>query len=267
MIFLKKAILKEIERRGYLIQKVTPPEMIKALLKKVYPRKTKAGLIRMGGEADGGYIIPDDLSGISCCFSPGVSDISQFERDCLDRGIRVFMADYSVSEPKLDSTKYSFSFLKKFIGSYSDEKFVSINEWMYSNLQEEDGDVILQMDIEGSEYQSLLNISDHLLRKCRLIIVEFHHLESLWSPHFYQIFEATVTRLLQNHTCVHIHPNNSNGVEEREGLRIPRIVEMTFYRKDREILDEFETVFPNALDRENIKGRSIYLPKEWYFNE
>jgi len=266
MIILKKAILKAIENRGYLIQKATSPDKVKSLLKELYPRKTKFGLFRMGGGGDGGYLVPNDLEGISCCFSPGVSDFSQFEKECLDRGIRVFMADYSVSEPKLDSNKYSFSFLKKFIGSYTDEKFVSINQWIESNLNANDGDIILQMDIEGSEYQSLLNISEELLKKFRIIVVEFHHLESLWSPHFYQIFEATIKRLLENHACVHIHPNNSDGVEERGGLRIPRIVEMTFYRKDRELLEEFETVFPNPLDRSNIADTPLDLPKEWYHN-
>lgn len=267
MIFLKKTILKEIERRGYIIQKVTPAEKLKSFLKKVYPRKTKSTLIRIGGDSDGGYIVPDDFEGISCCFSPGVSDNSEFERECLEKGIKVFMADYSVNEPKLDRGIYSFSFLKKFIGSYSDEKFISINKWICSNLPEGDGDIILQMDIEGSEYESLLNISDTFLQRCRILVVEFHFLESLWSPHFFRIFEATVIRLLEFHACVHIHPNNSEGMEERFGLKIPRILEMTFYRKDRGVLDEYETIFPNRLDRDNIKGRSINLPKEWYFNE
>lgn len=266
MIFLKKMILKEIERRGYLILKVTPAEKIKSFLKKVYPKKTKSGLIRMGGESDGGYLIPNDLNGVSSCFSPGVSDISQFERECLDKGISVFMADYSVSEPKLDSKKYKYSFLKKFIGSYSNEKFISINQWISSNLLEKDGDLILQMDIEGSEYQSILNISEELLLKFRIIVIEFHHLESLWNPHFFQIFEATILRLLENHTCVHIHPNNSYGIEERFGMKIPRILEMTFYRNDRGITDQYVTNFPNPLDKDSISADTILLPKDWYFN-
>lgn len=266
MIFLKKAILRKIEEKGYLIQKVTNPEKIRGVLKGLYPKKTKNGLIRMGGGGDGGYLVPNDLDGISVCFSPGVSAISFFEQECLDRGLKVFMADYSVNEPKLDREKYSFSFIKKFIGSYSDDRFVSINNWIENTLDQDDGDIILQMDIEGSEYQSLLNISEEYLKKCRIMVVEFHHLESLWNPHFFQIFEATIKRLLENHSCVHIHPNNSDGIEERYGLKIPRILEMTFLRNDRGILDEFETVFPNALDMDNVNGVPLTLPKDWYFS-
>ncbi len=40
----------------------------------------------MGGENDGGYLVPDDLEGIEYCFSPGVSNIATFELDCLNRG-------------------------------------------------------------------------------------------------------------------------------------------------------------------------------------
>lgn len=266
MIFLKKIIIRKLENRGYLVQRVTKPERIKEVLEQLFPRKTKSKLIRMGGNGDGGYLIPNDLEGISSCFSPGVSDVSQFERECLEKKIKVFMADYSVNEPNLDKSLYDFSFTKKFIGAFKDDKFISINHWIKKNLKKEDGDLILQMDIEGSEYHSLLSLSEDLLSKFRIIIVEFHHLESLWNPHFFEIFEATILKLLENHSCIHIHPNNSYGIEERFSLKIPRILEMTFYRKDRGVSEEYETNYPNPLDRDSIKAEHIPLPKEWFFN-
>ena len=39
----------------------------------------KFNLLRIGGDSDGGYLLPDDLENISSCFSPGVSDIFDFE--------------------------------------------------------------------------------------------------------------------------------------------------------------------------------------------
>ena len=43
------------------------------------PKASPFGLIRIGGNSDGAYLVPDDLQGISCCFSPGVSDRKSFE--------------------------------------------------------------------------------------------------------------------------------------------------------------------------------------------
>lgn len=51
------------------------------------------GLIRLGPMSYEGYLIPDDLEGIEACFSPSVGFNSIFEKDCADRGMKVFLAD------------------------------------------------------------------------------------------------------------------------------------------------------------------------------
>ena len=71
----------------------TPRNDVESLIRRLHPRMTDKGLIRLGPAGDGGYLVPDDLDGIEACFSPGVGDLVGFERDCLARGMRVFMAD------------------------------------------------------------------------------------------------------------------------------------------------------------------------------
>ena len=51
-----------------------------ALLQTLYPVKTKYELIRVGGNNDGGYLIPNDLHSIATCFSPGVDVTANFEK-------------------------------------------------------------------------------------------------------------------------------------------------------------------------------------------
>jgi hypothetical protein len=43
------------------------------------PQPSPTPLIRLGGETDGAYLIPDDLEGVSALFSPGVAESSSFE--------------------------------------------------------------------------------------------------------------------------------------------------------------------------------------------
>ena len=38
------------------------------------PKASKTPLIRIGGDIDGSYLVPDDLDGITACFSPGVGE-------------------------------------------------------------------------------------------------------------------------------------------------------------------------------------------------
>ena len=47
----------------------------------VHPKSLNIENIRIGGENDGGYIVPNDLKDIKYCFSPGVGTISKFEKE------------------------------------------------------------------------------------------------------------------------------------------------------------------------------------------
>ena len=43
------------------------------------PKPCPVPLVRIGGNRDGAYLVPDDLTGVSACFSPGVSNRKDFE--------------------------------------------------------------------------------------------------------------------------------------------------------------------------------------------
>jgi hypothetical protein len=92
-------MIKELEKRDIVLQKITNKSEIFGLISKLHPLKSNARLIRVGPNGDGGYLVPDDLVNIEACFSPGVDAVSQFEYDCYNRGMKIFMADNSVKKP------------------------------------------------------------------------------------------------------------------------------------------------------------------------
>ncbi len=222
------------------------------------------GLIRLGAKGDGGYLVPDDLESIEACFSPGVSNVSEFELDCIKRGMKVFMADKSVEAPNLDIPKDRYSFIKKFIGTTNNEEFVTMNEWVASSGVSEESDLLLQMDIEGCEYTALLNTSTDLMKRFRIIVVECHYFKDLWNQRFFNLVENAFDYILQTHTCVHIHPNNYFGTYKRMGVEIPAIAEFTFVRNDRATSAEFQRTFPHPLDSDNLRRKPVVLPKQWH---
>ena len=118
------------------------------LITKLAPQDCGLELIRIGGPGDGGYLVPDDLDGIEYCFSPGVNTISDFENELADRGIRCFLADYSVEAPAI--LRPEFIFDKKFLGSRNSSQFFTLASWKDKYLTGYTGDLILQMDIEGA---------------------------------------------------------------------------------------------------------------------
>lgn len=146
MIQLFKSSLKSALAAANIFPTVmTDPDELRSLIRKLRPVQTEKNLIRLGPHGDGGYLVPDDLEGIEACFSPGVSTVSGFESDCAERGMRVFLADKSVDRPPDDHTLFHFT--KRFIGAFSNEDFMTMDDWVSSSLPETDSDLLLQVDI------------------------------------------------------------------------------------------------------------------------
>lgn len=237
----------------------TRPEQMAAFARALHP--VEANLIRVGAPGDGGYLLPDALDGIEACFSPGVGDCSDFELACAERGMSVFLADATVDGPAVDHP--NFRFIPKYVGGYSDETTISLDDWVRSSGVG-DGDLLLQMDIEGGEYASLLAASPALLRRFRVMAIEFHFFGQLAEDPFFALAASMFAKLLESHVVVHAHPNSYSDLVEVAGVVTPQVVELTFVRRDHDLGAGYATQFPHRLDVENASNRSMPLPAVWY---
>lgn len=241
---------------------VTELSRVHTLVSRLHPVHGGHPLVRIGSDADGGYVVPDDLAGIAACFSPGVSNVADFELDCATRGMNVFMADASVEGPPISHPRFCFT--RKFIGARTTGDFVTLADWVHDTVGEGTSDLLLQMDIEGAEYEALLATPGTLLERFRIIVVEFHFLDRLFSAPVFPLYGQAFDKLLHTHRCVHIHPNNVCGTIRVRDLELPQMAEFTFLRNDRVADCSFATQFPHPLDRDNWPGPSIGLPKSCY---
>ncbi len=255
----KKRIKRQIKNLYY---RSPDKKRILLLIKKLKPIETQFELIRLGGEGDGGYLVPDDLGEIEACYSPGVGNSVSFEKDCADRGMKIYLADASVDSPL--NGHPNFNFIKKFLGNRNNKEFITLESWISSTNTSNNLDLLLQMDIEGYEYEVLLSSSENLLKRFRIIIIEFHDLHKLQEKEYYRYAKKAFDKLTKNHYCLHIHPNNSNSIKIVNGIEIPPVAEFTFIRKDRVNTITENTDFPHPLDEDNLDVPPIVLPKIWF---
>lgn len=246
------------------ISRITPEDALHDFFKSIRPVKTQHDLIRIGSDDDGGYLIPDDLNGIDGCFSPGVSITSDFELEIANRGIQCFMADFSVEGPQLQHKLFHFE--KKFIGLEINDVFMTLEDWVSRNAPEQ-RDMILQMDIEGFEYDVIMNTSRETLKRFRIIVIEFHDLEQILFKLGCTLVNQSFKKLLHDFEIVHIHPNNI--VKRKRAIykeyEIPSVIEVTFLRKDRIISSTPTHQFPHNLDRPNsLEMEDHILPRCWH---
>jgi hypothetical protein len=248
---------------GLNISKPLKASEVLGLIRKMSPQDCGIELIRIGAFGDGGYLVPDDLEGIEYCFSPGVSTRSDFEDHLANLGIRSFLADYSVDAPPISRPEFVFD--KKFLGASDRNEFFTLATWKNKYLKDYRGDMILQMDIEGFEYEVILSTPDELMKQFRILVIEFHFLDKLFDKFSFGIISSCFEKLLQNFHVVHIHPNNVAGTIGRAGVDLPSIIECTFLNKNRVSVTKPQRIFPHKLDSDCVKERpTLTLPKCWY---
>ena len=240
-------------------------EQVLGLLKLMRPVPSPAPLVRLGPAGDGGYLVPDDLDGIKACFSPGVSDEAGFELAFANRGVPCFLADASVPEEPVKHKNISFDPL--FLGSISDSnRFISLEDWV-NQKSVENGDLVLQMDIEGAEYDVLRSAPPELLKRFRLIAIELHNFEFILTNKLSALsFEGFLNILLENFEVVHIHPNNNRRPVFHKGIEIPPVIEMTLLRKDRFVGKQglMPVTLPHPLDSDNSSRRKhLTFSSDW----
>lgn len=227
---------------------------------------TDKELIRIGGSGDGGYLIPDDLVGVSAVFSPGVAAVADFEKHFADRGIKCFLADASVKSPPIQHE--NFEFVSKFVHSGpTSGDWVNFQSWVGENSKIGE-DLILQMDIEGGEWEILDSATPELLRRFRIVVLELHGMHQLAYKLAFQTIDRVFRKLTNEFEIVHIHPNNAERALNAYNFDLAPLLEVTLLRKDRIHTKKAVSILPRQLDRDNVKTYpTTYLDDRWFVHK
>lgn len=260
-----KYLLKKIRLRVNKLSEVSTNE-VSLFLKKIHPISTEHELIRVGSQNDGGYLIPNDLSDIKYCYSPGVSTNSDFEKELFYKyGIESYLCDFSVEKPPIDCE--GFFFQKKYLNSYSDDVNMTLSQWLVEKKAKNE-DLILQMDIEGFEYDVLSHTDLDVLKKFRIIILEVHEMDRLFSRMGFKLITSVFNKLMEQFYIVHYHANNCSPIYDFDGVTIPPTAEFTFIRKDRVKNIKGKATLPHSLDAQNVISlKDLKLSKTIFFGE
>jgi hypothetical protein len=270
---------------GYSISEICPDyrENIARLFKAIEPKNIDGyNKIRIGSDRDGGYImleprIYSDNSGIAYSF--GVANEYLWDLQMSQRGYQVYQYDGTVDNPAqeyplLHFHKYNICGIDK---HNANEKTV---KEIIAEHRHKYKDIILQMDIEGSEWEVFQYIDEESITQFEQLIVEFHGM-AVQGADFLQQIEI-LEKLSKTHQVIHVHGNNyapaipldsihSNNQNYIAFLKdicfLPTVLEVTYVRKinpvtknsDYKFLPCFD-VFPSFFDNANTKNTSdIYI--------
>ena len=225
------------------------------------PYKIDLPFVRIGGDGDGGYVMPDDFAGLQGSYSPGVSDTITFDLDIAKRGVPCFLADASVDGVKTNHPNIRFD--KLFLGSRTQGDFISLEDWV-TKYTPKATDLLLQIDIEGAEYEVINATPDNVLAQFRIINIEFHNFHHVFDPEKRERILKTVQKLNQDFYLCHLHANNCAPLGKYRGQKYPEVFEATYIRKNRCRTLPGKVTFPHSLDQPNCpQNLDWHMPILW----
>ena len=216
--------------------------------------------VRVGGIGDGGYVMLDDLQGIGVCYSLGVGPDVSWDVEMAERGARVFQYDHTVAAPPTSHPRCTH-----FKVGISEDDTIAANMKRVDTLMLENGhgdrqDMVLKIDIEGSEWDSLAVLTTKVFRQFRQILVEFHGMRLLNLDTFRDRAAALFSTFRMTHQCIHVHGNNYGGMTIVEGIGMADVIELTLVRRADYAFQPSDEVFPTHLDRpNNVAAPDLFL--------
>ena len=235
---------------------------IQKIYREFYPISILEDLQRFGGKSDGGYLIPDTSNiRYSGLISPGVGDSLSFESDFQAAVSKVILIDGSVNEPA--NLPLNYVFYQKFLQSDSSKNIqgVTLKEVLDSEFVNQKN-LVLQMDIEGNEYEVLEEITTDNLLRFSLILIEFHFIEKILKHEGFSEIKLILDKLKKNFYLVHTHPNNAGGYFLYRFKKYPRVLETTWVIKQAVTPIDKVKKLPHSLDQINDKlSMNLHYPR------
>lgn len=238
--------------------------------------------VRLGGEADGGYVVLDEICRkCDLLYSYGVERDVSFEKSFVEKyKTKAILFDHTIEE--FPEEHQNFLFVREGLAPYKSDTLDTLESHInrFGDAQHK----TLKMDIEWGEWAVFEDLSSDLIKSFDQIICEFHIIpveyKGSHSPYFTGFhksiykkinqllldkYKTVLDKLQRNHDVYHVHVNNSLGHNLINGERIPNLVELSFVNKkyiEKAVVSK--TTFPiNGLDCPNKTDRPDILGIEW----
>ena len=196
----------------------------KELLEELKPYAIPYAMRRFGNpRRDGGYgLIRKFVEECDCVYSYGLGEVAEqniFDHQLAKLGKKVYLFDDKAEKPFIEHENIIYE--KAFIDSSN------AYEIILKNKHEKYKNILLQIDIEGSEYELFNNVDKRYFDHISHICIEFH---DLTDPSEDKL--ETIKYLNKHYYIYHIHANNHDTKFDSEFGILPNILEICYIKKD-----------------------------------
>jgi hypothetical protein len=230
----------------------------RALFSKIQPvRLSNCTMKRFGALNDGGYLMCENLmDGVQSAYSYGIDGRDEWGCDISEKyHLPVHQYDcFNTTRPVCSGGKFIFH--EECIGGTvvrTDNKYFDTLTNQIIKNSDSKKTLVVKMDVEGAEWDSLLMTSDEVLNSINQLAIEFH---APATRKYNRIYIETIKKLKKNFIVAHVHFNNCCCSRLSSQFH-PLTFEVLLVNKRIGIIDASgkKPLLPHALDAPNLPYR------------
>jgi hypothetical protein len=219
--------------------------------------------ILIGRRMDGSYVILDDFKNVRVAYSFGIRREIQFDKNLADRGIDVYMYDHTIDSLPYENDKFHWKKIGITGKNKSNNLLKSLEELIIENGHSSEENMILKMDVEHAEWESLKDISFKILNQFKYILIEYHFKnESLANETL--LYYNVIKKIHKTHQVFYLRCHNLYSVVNFGNNRFCKYLEVSYIiKKDYDFTND-PSIYP--IKEFDLVDFSKLIPKNGEMN-
>jgi hypothetical protein len=187
----------------------------------------------------------------------GVGSEVSWDQDMANRLCVVYQYDHTIVEPP--KVHGAVKYYKLGLAPKTEGEFTSLADAVKFTANNHQADMILNIDIEGAEWDVLPALGDDDLAPFSQIVIELHDLlKFVTDDGFRHTVNDAIARLTADHTIVHVHANNYGQRGIAGQVMGFDVLELTLVRSGEWQFSPFRSSFPSEFDAPNNPDKPEY---------
>ena len=229
---IKNCLENDPEKLGCIYPYLTPKEVI---------GKKR---ILLGIKRDGCYVLLDDFQDVKIAYSFGILDNVIFDEELAKRGIDVYMYDHTINRLPSQNERYHWKKIGICGTRTKSNQMKPLDDLIVENGHTSEKNMILKMDVEFWEFESIIDTKEETLKQFKYIIVEYHFRDEKRCSETDMFFKA-IKKLYKYHQPFYIRCNGNRGNKVNFGNnRICHIMEVCYVIRKGNSFKKDEAVYP-----------------------
>ncbi len=235
----------EFEYKGIMECLLSDPDSKYCIYHLILPKKVVGkNRILLGEKKDGCYVLLDDFDNIKIAYSFGISRNIQFDKSLADKGIDVYMYDHTIDSLPYTNSKFHWKKIG-LCGSNTNKTLLkTLDQLMKENGHFNEKNMILKIDIEHWEWESINSVNEDILKKFKYIAIEYHFRDEK-SFDNQNMYYNVLKKISKTHQSFYARCNGNRSKKINFGYnRICQILEVSYILRENNIFIKDETVYP-----------------------